>query len=77
MSDVKTDFKTMVIAVTIVIVSAIIGITVYNVNDRMLMAKNIDNAIAKSMDPLAVRCSYVTNTDTICVAHAAANGNKK
>jgi hypothetical protein len=67
----------MVIAVTIVIVSAIIGITVYNVNDRMLMAKNIDNAIAKSMDPLAVRCSYVTNTDTICVAHAAANGNKK
>jgi hypothetical protein len=77
MSDVKTDFKTMVIAVTIVIVSAIIGITVYNVNDRMLMAKNIDNAIAKSMDPLAVRCSYVTNTDTICVAHAAANGNRK
>jgi len=76
MSDVKTDFKTVVIAGTIVIVSAIIGVVVYNVNDRILMSKNIDNAIAKGMDPLAVRCSYVTNTDTICVAHAAASGKK-
>jgi hypothetical protein len=73
MSDVKTDFKSAVIAGTIVIVSAIIGVVVYNVNDRILMSKNIDNAIAKGMDPLAVRCSYVTNTDTICVAHAASN----
>lgn len=73
MSEVKNDLKTIVIAGTIVIVSAIIGVVVYNVNDRVLMSKNIDNAIAKGMDPLAVRCSYVTNTDTICVAHAASN----
>lgn len=73
MSEVKNDLKTIVVAGTIVIVSAIIGVVVYNVNDRVLMSKNIDNAIAKGMDPLAVRCSYVTNTDTICVAHAASN----
>jgi uncharacterized membrane protein len=77
MSDKISDLKTYIISVSIVIVSAIIGVTVYNINDRTLMSRNIDNAIAKSMDPLAVRCSYVTNTDTICVAHAAANGNRK
>jgi hypothetical protein len=73
MNDVKSDLRTMVIAGTIVVISAIIGGVVYNVNDRNLMSRNIDNAIAKGMDPLAVRCSYVTNTDTICVAHAASN----
>lgn len=73
MSEKFDDARTFIIAVTIIIVSAIIGTTIYNINDRILMSKNIDNAIAKGMDPLAVRCSYVTNTDTICVAHAASN----
>ena len=68
--------KTYIVAVTVVIISAIIGITVYNVNDRILMAKNIDSAIAKGMDPLGVRCSYSSTTDTICMIHSA-TGSKK
>lgn len=72
MSEVKNDFKTFVISGTIVVVSAILAVVIYNVNDRILMSKNIDSAIAKGMDPISVRCSYVTNTDTICVAYAAA-----
>jgi hypothetical protein len=73
MSEIKDnkDFRTLIIASTIVILASIIGTTVYNVNDRRLMAANIENAIAKGMDPISVRCSYVTNTDTICVAYAA------
>jgi len=38
------------------------------------MSKNIDAAIAKGVDPVAVRCSFVQQTDTICVAYAAAQG---
>jgi hypothetical protein len=77
MSDIKFgDLKTVVIATGVVIVSAIIGTTYYNVNDRILMSKNIDSAIAKGVDPLSVRCSFVTQTDTICVAYAAAQGNQ-
>jgi hypothetical protein len=72
MSEVNKDFKTVIISATIMLVSSIVGVTIYNVNDRVLMSKNIDNAIAKGMDPISVRCSYVTNTDTICVAYAAA-----
>mgnify|MGYP003348356601 FL=1 len=63
--------KAGIIAVGLIIIAAIVGATIYNVNDRVLMSKNIDSAIAKGMDPISVRCSYVTNTDTICVAYAA------
>jgi hypothetical protein len=73
MSEVFKDFKTLVIGVTTVIVSVVVGATYYNVNDRVLMSRNIDSAIAKGLDPISVRCSFVTNTDTICVAYAASS----
>jgi hypothetical protein len=41
--------------------------------DRKLMAENIEAAIAKSIDPLAVRCSYANSDDNICVAYAISN----
>jgi hypothetical protein len=41
--------------------------------DRKLMASNIEAAIAKSIDPLAVRCSYANGDDNICVAYAISN----
>ena len=71
MSELLKDIKTLVIALAIVVISAIIGATYYNVNDRILMSKNIDSAIAKGLDPISVRCSYAASTDTICVAFAA------
>ena len=74
MSDLRKDIIGIIIATAIVFITAIISITVYNVNDRALMSKNIDAAIAKGVDPVAVRCSFVQQTDTICVAYAAAQG---
>jgi hypothetical protein len=73
MSELLKDIKTIVIGVSTVIISVIIGATYYNVNDRILMSKNIDSAIAKGLDPISVRCSFVTNTDTVCVAYAASS----
>ena len=73
MSELLKDIKTIVIGVSTVIVSVIIGATYYNVNDRILMSKNIDSAIAKGLDPISVRWSFVTNTDTVCVAYAASS----
>lgn len=60
-----------IIAVAIVVVSAIIGAVAYNINDRNLMSKNIDSAIAKSVDPLSVRCAFADSRDMICVAYGA------
>lgn len=75
MSESTNDFRTVVISVTIVCVAAIIGAAVYAVNDRILMAKNIENAISKGVDPLAVRCAYADGRDMICVAYGASHGN--
>ena len=71
MSEVTKDFKTYIISIAVVLVSAILSLTYYHVNDRMLMSKNIDSAIAKGLDPISVRCSFATTADTICVAYAA------
>ncbi len=65
------DFITMVVCAAIVVVAFIAGITVYNMNDRNNMAKNIEAAIAKGMDPLAVKCSYETHPGAICITYAA------
>lgn len=62
---------TFLICITLVVLSGIVSIGYYNVNDRKLMAQNIDSAISKGIDPISVRCSYASSTDTICVAFAA------
>jgi len=56
---------------TIIIVSTIIGITLYNLEEDKLKSKNIDHAISKGIDPLSVRCSYADSQDLLCVAYAA------
>lgn len=63
-------------SITLVLLSIIVAVSVFAMNDRKLMAANIESAIAKGIDPLTVRCSYVRDYDTICIAHAAASGRK-
>jgi len=56
--------------VTIVLLSIVTCCGFYVINDRELMAKNIDSAITRGVDPISVRCAYAASTDTICVAFA-------
>ena len=72
----KRSNDIIVVAITIVLLSIVAAVGFYALNDRKLMAANIENAIAKGIDPLTVRCSYAKDYDTICIAHAAANGRK-
>jgi hypothetical protein len=65
------DTIVYILSVAVVVVSVIIGATVYNINDRNLMSKNIDAAIAKGVDPLSVRCAFASSSDMICVAYGA------
>ena len=65
------DILTLAASAVIVLFAAIIGITVYNINDRNNMAKNIEAAIAKGVDPLSVKCAYETNSNPICITYAA------
>lgn len=65
------DFTTLIVCTVVVALAAIIGIVWFNVHERSLMAENMNAAIAKGIDPLSVRCSYVQSHDLICVAFAA------
>ena len=60
---------------TIICLSFILGFVYQSINDRTLMAKNIENAIAKGIDPLTVRCSYAKSDDIICIAYAASDSS--
>ena len=72
----KRSNDLIVVAIAIVLLSIVAAVGFYAMNDRKLMSANIENAIAKGIDPLTVRCSYVRDYDTICIAHAAASGRK-
>ena len=59
------------VSITLIVLSIVAATCLYGLNDRKLMAANIENAITKGIDPLAVRCSYAKSDDLICVAFAA------
>lgn len=64
------------VSICVIVLSSVISTALYHINDRSLMSKNISEAVAKGMDPLAVRCSYADSTDTICVAYASSTNRK-
>ena len=65
------DLITACMSVTIISCTFIVSIFMYNINDRNNMAKNIEAAIAKGVDPVSVKCAYETNTNAICITYAA------
>lgn len=69
MQELKNNITQLIIATTIVLVTAIISTAVYFYNERVLMSKNIETAMAKSIDPLSVRCSYAQHTDAVCITY--------
>ena len=60
-----------IVCLTFICISIVGSVAWYNINDRVLMSKNISEAVTRGMDPLAVRCSFASNVDTTCVAYAA------
>jgi hypothetical protein len=62
---------TIIISATIVAVSMILAILIYNLQQDNLKSKNMEHAISKGIDPLSVRCSYAQPQDLLCVAYAS------
>jgi len=65
------DLITICVSITIVLCTAIVGGFMYNLNDRNNMAKNIEVAISKGVDPLSVKCAYETTANPVCITLAA------
>ncbi len=63
-------YTTSIVCVMILALSGIVSVSMNYINDRNNMAKNIEAAIAKGIDPLAVKCAYETNPTATCISYA-------
>lgn len=61
------------ISVLIAIVSMIFSVTFYQYSELKSVEKNVESAIVKGIDPIAVRCAYANERDNVCVAYAASH----
>lgn len=69
------DSIVFVIGLTIAACALIAGSTYFKTQELEAMRTNIESAIAKGIDPVAVRCAYADNrADTTCVAYAVTRG---
>ena len=71
--------RVFIISILIGVVSLIGSVTFYKYNELQAMKSNIESAIVKGIDPVAVRCAYSNERDFICVAYGSTAGvsNKK
>jgi hypothetical protein len=67
----KTEFIATVIATTIAIITVVVGITYYHTQRDASMKSNIESAIVKGIDPIAVKCAYGYGSDPVCVVYAS------
>jgi hypothetical protein len=66
----KSEIIALIIAVTISIITVVAGIVYYNIKRDEAMKSNIESAIVKGIDPIAVKCAY-GHSDNLCVVYAA------
>jgi hypothetical protein len=70
MSIQNKESVSLIVGITLVVITAIVCITYYNIKKDEAVKSNIESAIVKGIDPLAVRCAYDSNNST-CVVYAA------
>jgi hypothetical protein len=66
----QKEILTVIVCITVAVCSSIAAFTIYNLNDRNNMAKNIESAIQKGIDPITVKCAYETNTNAVCIEYS-------
>ena len=70
------ESKLFLVCGTLVLMTIVGSVTYYNIQHQALLSRNIENGIAKGVDPVAVRCAYATVNDNICVAYAATKAHE-
>ncbi len=66
----KGEVIALIVAATISIIAVVTGVTYYNLKRDEAMKSNIESAIVKGIDPVAVKCAY-GYADNVCVVYAA------
>jgi hypothetical protein len=58
------------IGIILVVLAALIPKWYVSNQQNILMAENINSAIDRGIDPMAVRCAYASSGDQICLAYS-------
>ncbi len=62
----------LTVSIALVILTTIGSFTFYQYSELKSLERNVESAIVKGIDPVAVRCAYAKQTDTICIAYGTA-----
>lgn len=63
------------LSILISFVSLVGAIWSYHYNELKSLERNVESAIVKGIDPIAVRCAYASERDVVCVAYASSGNN--
>ncbi len=71
--DLNADLAIFIVAATVIIITLMTLVTDNLNRQQALISKNIETAISKGVDPIAVKCAYDTYYDTyksdLCVTY--------
>jgi hypothetical protein len=72
--------KVFTVCLTLAVITLIGSITFYKYSELKSIERNVESAIVKGIDPIAVRCAYANERDVVCVAYGSSHSptpNKK
>jgi hypothetical protein len=69
--------RVFTVCVLVGIITLIGSVTFYKHSELQSMKSNIESAIAKGIDPVAVRCAYAEPRDVVCITYTAQLASKK
>jgi len=67
--------RVFTVCFTLAIISLISAVTFYQYQQLKSIQSNVESAIVKGIDPIAVRCAYANERDVVCVAYGSAHQN--
>lgn len=69
--------RVFIVSVLSGVLTLIGSVTFYKYSEMQAMKSNIESAIVKGIDPVAVRCAYAEPRDVVCIGYAASVNTKK
>ena len=67
----KLNIIGLVTVISVAIISIAASITIDNYYVVQSMERNINSALEKGIDPIAIRCAYANSSDDICLVYSA------
>jgi hypothetical protein len=65
--------RVFTVCLTLAIMTLISSVTFYQYQQLKSIQSNVESAIVKGIDPIAVRCAYANERDVVCVAYGASH----